>query len=62
MVRFAFWMGCYCSMADHRSEVGWQEALVVGQMKESNIQQSCESQSWREDRFEMCPRCEVYMI
>lgn len=49
-------------MVDHRFAVGWQEALVVGQMKGSDMQERSESQSWREDRFEQCPRCEVYMI
>lgn len=39
MVRFAFWMGCHGSMADHRFVVGWQEAIMVGQVRESALQE-----------------------
>lgn len=39
MVRFAFWMGCHGSMVDHRFEVGWQEAIMVGQVRESDMKE-----------------------
>lgn len=37
MIRFAFWMGCHDSVVDYRLEVEWQEAIMVGQMREDQI-------------------------
>lgn len=39
MVTFAFWMGCHGSIADHRCVVGCQEAIMVGQMRSSDMQE-----------------------
>lgn len=58
MVTFAFWMGCHGSMADHRCVVGCQEAIMVGQMRSSDMQEVVTIR-WGEDRSEKCPRCEV---
>lgn len=37
MIRFAFWMGCHGSLVDYRLEAEWQEAIMVGQMREDQI-------------------------
>lgn len=34
MVRSAFWMGCHGSLVDQRLEAEWQEAVMVGHMRE----------------------------
>lgn len=59
MVRFVFWKGSCGSLVVYRFEVGWQEVIMVRQMREDQI---CKKVVKIRVGDEKCLKCEVYVI